>query len=75
MRDIRYITIHCTGSIGTQSTASIKNYWKTVMKWKSVGYHFLISKDGSYEQLEALADRFFNHSDILSRLAPITKAV
>jgi len=54
MRPIKYITIHCTGAIGTQSTASIKNYWIKVMKWKSVGYHFLISIDGSFEQLEAL---------------------
>jgi N-acetylmuramoyl-L-alanine amidase len=54
MRKIKYITIHCTGAIGTQSTASIKNYWIKVMKWKSVGYHYLISMDGGFEQLEAL---------------------
>ena len=54
MRPIKYITIHCTGAIGTQSTASIKNYWIKVMKWKNVGYHYLISMDGGFEQLEAL---------------------
>jgi N-acetylmuramoyl-L-alanine amidase len=54
MRPIKYIILHCTGAIGTQSTASIKNYWKTVMKWKNVGYHYLISMDGGFEQLEAL---------------------
>jgi N-acetylmuramoyl-L-alanine amidase len=54
MRPIKYIVLHCTGAIGTQSTASIKNYWIKVMKWKSVGYHYLISMDGSFEQLEAL---------------------
>jgi len=54
VRPIKYITIHCTGAIGTQSTASIKNYWIKVMKWKNVGYHYLISMDGGFEQLEAL---------------------
>ena len=54
MREIKYIVIHCTGAIGTQSTASIKNYWKSVMKWKSVGYHYLISINGLFEQLQAI---------------------
>jgi N-acetylmuramoyl-L-alanine amidase len=54
MRQIKYIVIHCTGAIGTQSTASIKNYWIKVMKWKSVGYHYLIDINGNFEQLEAL---------------------
>ncbi len=54
MREIKYIVIHCTGAVGTQSTASIKNYWIKTMKWKSVGYHYLISKDGRFEQLEAI---------------------
>ena len=54
MREIKYIVIHCTGATGTQSTASIKNYWKSVMKWKSVGYHYLISMDGGYEQLSPI---------------------
>jgi N-acetylmuramoyl-L-alanine amidase len=54
MREIKYIVIHCTGAVVTQSTASIKNYWIKTMKWKSVGYHYLISMGGSFEQLEAI---------------------
>lgn len=51
MRDIKYIVIHCTAGSQTQTTDSIKNYWKNVLKWKNVGYHFLINADGSYERL------------------------
>ena len=51
MRNIKYIVIHCTAGSQTQTTESIKNYWKNVLKWKSVGYHFLVNADGSYERL------------------------
>lgn len=54
MREIKYIVIHCTGAIGNQSTDSIKKYWRDVKAWKSVGYHYLISMDGSYEQLSPI---------------------
>lgn len=54
MREIKYIVIHCTGANATQSTKSIKNYWKSVMKWKSVGYHYIININGKFEQLEDL---------------------
>ena len=54
MREIKYIVIHCTGATGTQSTDSIKKYWRDVKGWKSVGYHYLISMDGGYEQLSPI---------------------
>lgn len=46
MRPIKYIVIHCTGAVATQSVASIRAYWKNVKKWKQVGYHHLIAPDG-----------------------------
>ncbi len=46
MREIKYIVLHCTGASSQQTVASIKNYWKTVKKWKQVGYHHLVATDG-----------------------------
>ena len=51
MRDIKYIAIHCTAGQPTQTTKSILDYWKNNLKWKSVGYHYLINADGSIEKL------------------------
>lgn len=51
MRTINYIVIHCTGAPGSQSTKSIKDFWKNVKKWRQVGYHKLISEDGTVEEL------------------------
>jgi N-acetylmuramoyl-L-alanine amidase len=51
MREIKYIAIHCTAGGVNQSTQAIKDYWKNTLKWKSVGYHYLISADGTIEQL------------------------
>ena len=51
MRDIKYIAIHCTAGQPNQKTKSILDYWKNTLKWKSVGYHYLINADGSVEQL------------------------
>ena len=51
MRKIKFIVIHCTAGPANQKTESIKDYWKRILKWKSVGYHKLISEDGSVETL------------------------
>ena len=51
MRKIDFIAIHCTAGQPNQTTKSILDYWKNVLKWKSVGYHYLINADGSVEQL------------------------
>lgn len=51
MREIKFIVLHCTGAPANQSTDSIKNHWSEVLKWKTMGYHYLISVDGSFEQL------------------------
>jgi N-acetylmuramoyl-L-alanine amidase len=52
MRTIKWIVIHCTATPQTTTIDSIKNYWKNVLKWKSVGYHHIIQADGSVVKLE-----------------------
>jgi N-acetylmuramoyl-L-alanine amidase len=54
MRQIKYIVIHCTGAPASQTTTSIKNYWRTSNGWKDPGYHYLISADGGFEQLHPI---------------------
>lgn len=54
MREIKYITIHCTGANANQTTASIQNFWRTKNGWKSPGYHYLINIDGSFDVLSPL---------------------
>ncbi len=51
MRDIKYIVVHCTATQQTATIDSIKRYWKEVLKWKQVGYHFIIQADGKEVQL------------------------
>jgi N-acetylmuramoyl-L-alanine amidase len=51
MRKIDYIVIHCTATPHNTTIESIKNYWKNVLKWKSVGYHYLIDSKGKITQL------------------------
>jgi len=50
MREIKHIVIHCTAGSATQTTDSIKSYWKS-QGWKKVGYHWLISSVGFAEKL------------------------
>jgi N-acetylmuramoyl-L-alanine amidase len=51
MRVIKYLTVHCTAGSQDQKTQDIKHYWAKVLGWKSYGYHYLINKDGSIENL------------------------
>lgn len=51
MRKIKFIVLHCTAGPAQQKTESIIQYWRRVLKWKSVGYHKLVSEDGSVETL------------------------
>lgn len=51
MRKIDYIVIHCTATQPTATKQSILNYWKNVLKWKSVGYHRLIDANGIIHEL------------------------
>jgi N-acetylmuramoyl-L-alanine amidase len=51
MRDIKFIVLHCSAGPQDQSTTDIKAYWAHKLGWKSYGYHYLINKNGSVEQL------------------------
>lgn len=51
MRNIKYIFVHCTAGPQTQTVEAIQNYWKTVNKWKSPGYHYIIKPNGEIVQL------------------------
>lgn len=46
MRKILYLVIHCTATPVTATIESIKRYWKSKMKWKNSGYHYIIKGDG-----------------------------
>jgi N-acetylmuramoyl-L-alanine amidase len=50
-RKIDYIVIHCTGASQKQTVDSILRHWREVMGWKKVGYHRLISADGTIHNL------------------------
>lgn len=50
-RQINYIAVHCTATPQTTSIDSIRNYWKTNLKWKMPGYHFIVKPDGEIVQL------------------------
>lgn len=55
MRKINRIVLHTTSGWPNQSTDSIKSYWRNQLGWKQVGYHKLISLDGSIEDLAPLS--------------------
>lgn len=46
MRRIENIVLHCTATPQTTTIASIQNYWKNSLKWKSPGYHYIIKPSG-----------------------------
>lgn len=54
MRNITHIVIHCTATLQTATTESIKRYWKEIKRWKSPGYHYLVEPDGTVVQLAQL---------------------
>lgn len=56
MRKIKRIVLHSTSGWNTQTTKSILEYWKNVLRWKQVGYHRLISNDGTIEKLAPLSE-------------------
>jgi N-acetylmuramoyl-L-alanine amidase len=51
MRRIEYIVIHCTATPHNTKIDSIKNYWKNVLKWRNVGYHYIIEANGNVVKL------------------------
>lgn len=55
MRDIKYLVLHCTAASAQQKTSDIINYWKTKLGWRNNGYHYLISGDGTVENLTPIS--------------------
>lgn len=51
MRAIKYIVVHCTATPQTTSVESIKHYWKTQLRWRMPGYHFIIKPSGEVVRL------------------------
>lgn len=51
MREIKYIVLHCTATPQTATIDAIKNYWTQHLKWKSVGYHYVIKPSGEVVNL------------------------
>lgn len=50
-REIKYIVVHCTATPTTATIDAIKNYWKNNLGWKNNGYHYIIKRDGTVEQI------------------------
>lgn len=46
MRTINHIVLHCTATPQNTTIDSIKNYWRSVLGWKSPGYHYMIKANG-----------------------------
>lgn len=51
MRKIEYIALHCTATEHNTKVENIIKYWKDNLKWKNVGYHYLIEANGTVHQL------------------------
>lgn len=54
MRKIKRIVVHCTATQQTIDIQSIINYWKSTLKWESMGYHYIIEANGNVVQLADL---------------------
>lgn len=50
-RNIKYIVVHSTGEVQTQSIQSIKNHWRNKLGWVNPGYHYIIEANGNTVQL------------------------
>ncbi|WP_126244327.1 N-acetylmuramoyl-L-alanine amidase [Chitinophaga rhizosphaerae] len=55
-RNIKYIVLHCTATQPFASVEAIQRYWKEQLKWKSPGYHYIISANGGVKQLADESD-------------------
>lgn len=51
MRTINYIVVHCTATNQNATIESILRYWRESLKWKSVGYHYIITPSGEIVNL------------------------
>lgn len=51
MRRITNIVVHCTATPQDATVESIQRYWRSVLGWKSPGYHIIVRPDGSEVRL------------------------
>lgn len=51
IRNIEYLTIHCTATQENATVTAIERYWREVLKWKSPGYHIIVNRDGKFTVL------------------------
>ena len=68
-RDIKYIVVHCTATRVNVNMASIVNFWREVLKWLHVGYHYMINYKGDIVQLASELEhtngvKGYNHNSI-----------
>jgi N-acetylmuramoyl-L-alanine amidase len=50
-RNIKYIVVHCTATVTTATIEAIKNYWKHQLGWTHNGYHYILLRDGTIENI------------------------
>lgn len=55
-RNIKYIVVHCTATVTTATVEGIKNYWKHHLGWTHNGYHYIILRDGTVENITPEAE-------------------
>lgn len=51
MRKIKFIVVHCTAGHQNSTVKGILKYWKEDLRWKTVGYHYLITDSGKIVNL------------------------
>jgi N-acetyl-anhydromuramyl-L-alanine amidase AmpD len=54
-RPIQQIIIHCTATSQNATVEQIKTYWKNVLGWSQVGYHYIIGINGERHILAHLS--------------------
>jgi N-acetylmuramoyl-L-alanine amidase len=54
MRKITHIVLHCTATPQNTTIASIQRHWREVNKWKSPGYHYIITAKGESVPLQPI---------------------
>jgi N-acetylmuramoyl-L-alanine amidase len=50
-RKIKQVVYHCTATQPEATVAAILKYWKDNLKWKSPGYHIIVTTNGSWTLL------------------------
>ncbi|MFA6923606.1 MAG: N-acetylmuramoyl-L-alanine amidase [Bacteroidales bacterium] len=65
MRTIKNIVVHCTATPTDATVTAICRYWREQLGWKNPGYHYIILRDGSIDQLldeELIANGVAGHN-------------